>query len=176
MTTNFSSVASGVIDSCGHTARNVLVICTSGSQRLVDEVNSRWETAVHGRGAPLSDELRGDLVTAVKEITGYYAAGIKKVAGGAETLVNAATGLASGALDYVATSVGKLEDTLDTQVMPRIAPIAMPTARASLDLAQALAGRSERFAARVMGAHDAEAKPVRPTRKAASKRTRRSAA
>jgi hypothetical protein len=175
-TPTLSSVASGVIDSYGHTARNVLAACTGGSQRLVDKVNSRWETTVQKRATPLSDKLRGDLVSAGKEVTGYYAAGIKKMAGGAETLVNTATELVSGALDFVAASAGKLDAAFDTQVLPRITPIAMPTARASLDLAEALAGRSQRLAARVIGADDADDDKIestKPARKPASKRTRR---
>lgn len=159
-TSTLSSVAIDAIDSCGHAAQNVIAAYSGGNKRLVDGATTRWQSMVERRGARLSDRLQGDLVAAGNEAIGYYATGYKRLSDSAAVIVNTATRLASGVLGAVATSAANLEAVLDVRLLPRVAPIAMPTARASLDLANTLLKQSGKLSARVNPA-DVEVAAVR---------------
>ena len=90
MSKSLSTVATAVIESYGNTAINLINAYRVGGERVIGFVDQRFEAAVNVGAAPLSQELRANLIGAEKRVSGYYVKGLQIGSDRAESAVGSA--------------------------------------------------------------------------------------
>ena len=88
MNTNFSTVATQLIDGFDQAAHQAIGLYRDGGERIATAAKQRWDAALKESSPQLSAETRKNAVHAQKVIGGYYTKGIDLAASGAEVAVD----------------------------------------------------------------------------------------
>jgi len=103
MNTNFSTVATQLIDGFDQTAHQVIGLYRDGGERIAAAAKQRWDAALKESSPQLSAETRKNATHAQKVIGGYYVKGIDLAASGAEVAVDTLVQAARTAVQRAAT-------------------------------------------------------------------------
>lgn len=169
---SLSSVTTGLINTCGSTAKNVVNACRVGNERAADIVEQRWESAVMKSAESLSVEVRNNALAAQKKISAYYVKGIRLSSDGAESAISRAVELAATAVLQVAANASAFEKTTGNQALNKIAVAAVPAAVAVSKVAEKIEARSTQL---VNAAHGNKDGKVAATVSAVKRRARKAA-
>lgn len=168
---NLATVTTDLIECYGNTAKNVISAYRVGSERAVDVVSQRWETAVEASAKRLSIEVRDNALAAQKKLGAYYIKGIAFTTTGADAAVSKAVELAAKGVQQVAANAVAFQIATGTSALDRIAVAAVPAAVAVSKVAGKIEQQTSAWVKTAAGAK-AEAKPARAAR---APRTRKAA-
>jgi hypothetical protein len=170
---SLSHVAIDVVEAMRKTARNMIGGAGVGVHRVIHAVDARFETTVQNRTGLLSPKLREDLVVAQREVTGYYAAGLRSLVGSVSSIVNTGFDVASNQIKRLSSNAEKFETEFVPRTMNSFTRLTMPAAQITRETSKKLADTSGYVAGRIQG--EAETLPVAVPRTAARKKGRRAA-
>jgi len=176
---NLSSVATAVIESYGNTALNLINAYRVGGERIVGFVDQRFEAAVNVGAAPLSQELRANLIGAEKRVSGYYVKGLQIGTDRAESVVGSAVELANKGVDRIAANAGRFDQATNFGALELINRVALPAAEAVSQVVERIEEGSSQLAKKVAGKPavvKAVAKKAKTVRKAVAKTAKKAAA
>ena len=139
---NLSSVTTGLINTYGSTARNVVNAYRVGNERVAGILDQRWESAVMKSAKNLSAEVRNNAIAAQKKINGYYVKGITLSSDGAEIAISRAVELAAKGVSQVAANASAFEKATGNKSLNKIALAAVPAAVAVSKVAEKIEARS----------------------------------
>jgi hypothetical protein len=103
MNTNFSTVATQLIDGFDQTAHQFIGLYRDGGERIAAAAKQRWDAALKESSPQLSAETRKNATHAQKVIGGYYVKGIDLAASGAEVAVDTLVQAARTAVERAST-------------------------------------------------------------------------
>jgi hypothetical protein len=148
---NLSTVASDVITSYGKTAVNVINAYRVGGQRAIGYFDQRFENVLNRRVLPLSTNVRGNIVTMEKTISGYYVKGIQLSSGGAESVVNTVVDLAGKSVERIAANATTFDKAYGTSALDKLSSVVLPGAHIVSKLVDRIEQRATQVAAKVAG-------------------------
>jgi hypothetical protein len=156
MAHDLASLTTDLIESYGNTAKNIIAAARAGNERAVKAATSRWEAAV--AAAPkLSDEVRGNAVSAQQKIGAYYLHGIALSADGADTAVAKAVEIATKGVQQAAANASAFEKATSISALSKLAEATIPAAEAVSKVVGRLESRSSAFAVYAAGGNIARA-------------------
>jgi hypothetical protein len=176
---NLSSVATAVIESYGNTAMNLINAYRAGGERMIGFVDQRFEAAVNAGAAPLSQELRSNLIGTEKRISGYYAKGLQFGTDRAESVVGSAVDLANKGVDRIAANAERFDQATNIGALEMINRVALPAAEAVSQVVVRIEEGSSQLAKKVAGKPavvKAAAKQARTVKKAVAKTAKKATA
>lgn len=169
---SLSSVTTGLINTYGSTAKNLVNAYRMGNERVAGIVDQRWESAVMKSSKKLSVEVRKNALAAEKKISGYYVKGITLSSDGAEFAISRAVALAAKGVEQVAANASAFEKATGNKALNKIALAAVPAAVAVSKVAEKIEARSTQLVKTAQGAKGAK---VAATVSAVKRRTRKAA-
>ena len=169
---NLSSVTTGLINTYGSTAKNVVNAYRMGNERVAGIVDQRWESAVMKSARNLSAEVRKNAIAAQKKINGYYVKGITLSSDGAEFAIGRAVELAAKGVLQVAANANAFEKATGNKSLNKIAVAAVPAAVAVSKIAEKIEARSTQLVKAAQGNLGGK---VAPTVSAVKRRARKAA-
>lgn len=172
MSKNLSSVATAVIESYGNTAMNLINAYRVGGERMIGFVDQRFEAAVNVGAAPLSPELRSNLIGTEKRISGYYVKGLQFGTDRAESVVGSAVDLANKGVDRIAANAERFDQATKIGALDMINRVALPAAEAMSQVVVRIEEGSSQLAKKVAGKPavvKAAAKQAKTLKKAVAK-------
>lgn len=147
---NLSSVTASVIDSYGHTARNVISVYRVGGARVIDFVDQRFEAVVNTTGtAGLGEGLRSNLIGTQQRLSGYTTKSLHYGSDRAASVVDAAVDLAHRGARRIAANAERFDQATGLGALEAIHRVALPAATAVSQFAQRIERGSSRLAQRV---------------------------
>lgn len=176
---NLSSVATAVIESYGNTAINLINAYRVGGERVIGFVDQRFEAAVNVGAAPLSQELRANLIGAEKRVSGYYAKGLQIGTDRAESAVGSAVELVNKGVDRIAANAERFDQATKIGALDMINRVALPAAEAVSQVVVRIEEGSSQLAKKVAGKPavvKAVAKKAKAVKKAVAKTVRKAPA
>jgi hypothetical protein len=176
---NLSSVATAVIESYGNTAMNLINAYRVGGERMIGFVDQRFEAAVNVGAAPLSPELRSNLIGAEKRVSGYYVKGLQFGTDRAESVVGIAVDLANKGVDRIAANAERFDQATNIGALDMINRVALPAAEAVSQVVVRIEEGSSQLAKKVAGKPaivKAAAKQVKTVKKAVAKTAKKATA
>jgi hypothetical protein len=172
-TQNLSSVAFDVVGQYNQAGKQLVRAYRVGSDRAVDAVNARFESAVNARPLALvSDTIKANLIGAEKKLTGVVSRGVNLGANGAEFTINQAARVANGSIERMVNVGERVESVIGATAVQRVNTLALPAATMSLQIANFVAQSSKFLSERVTGVEEV----VAPAKKAAKKVAKKPAA
>ena len=178
-TKNLSSVATTVIESYGNTAINLINAYRVGGERVIGFVDQRFEAAVNVGAAPLSQELRANLIGAEKRVSGYYVKGLQIGSDRAESVVGTAVDLANKGVDRIAANAERFDQATKIGALDMINRVALPAAEAVSQVVVRIEEGSSQLAKKVAGKPavvKAAAKKAKTVKKAVAKTAKKAVA
>ena len=173
-TQNLSAVTTGLIQSYGNTARNVINAYRVGSERAMGYVDQRWTSAVMNTGERLTAEVRNNAMAAQKKLSGYYAKGLTLTTDSADTAIAKAVELAAKGVQQVAANAARFEKSTGVTALNKLAVAAVPAAQSISKVAVKIEAQSSQLVNTVAGKKSAvsaaSVKRVSPFRKARARR------
>ncbi len=179
MSKNLSTVATAVIESYGNTALNLINAYRVGGERIIGFVDQRFEAAVNVGAAPLSPELRSNLIGAEKRVSGYYVKGLQFGTDRAESVVGSAVDLANKGVDRIAANAERFDQATKIGALDMINRVALPAAEAVSQVVVRIEEGSSQLAKKVAGKPavvKAAAKQARTVKKAVAKTAKKATA
>ena len=101
-TTEFTSTATGLIDTFGENARKVIAAYREGGEHLGQLAEQRWKAALKEASPKLTPETRRNAAHAKAVFGGYYARSLQMSASGAEVVVKTLIEVATTAVERAA--------------------------------------------------------------------------
>ena len=98
----FTSVATGLVETFGSTARGVIAAYLEGGERLGDLASRRWNAALKETSPRLTPETRKNAAHAKEVFGGYYARGLQLSASGAVVAVDTLVQVTTTAIERAA--------------------------------------------------------------------------
>jgi len=151
MSKSLSTVATAVIESYGNTAINLINAYRVGGERVIGFVDQRFEAAVNVGAAPLSQELRANLIGAEKRVSGYYVKGLQIGSDRAESAVGTAVDLANKGVDRIAANAERFDQATKIGALDMINRVALPAAEAVSQVVVRIEEGSSQLAKKVAG-------------------------
>jgi hypothetical protein len=151
MSKSLSTVATAVIESYGNTAINLINAYRVGGERVIGFVDQRFEAAVNVGAAPLSQELRANLIGAEKRVSGYYVKGLQIGSDRAESAVGTAVDLANKGVDRIAANAERFDQATKIGALDMINRVALPAAEAVSQVVERIEEGSSQLAKKVAG-------------------------
>ena len=173
MSKSLSTVATAVIESYGNTALNLINAYRAGGERMIGFVDQRFEAAVNVGAAPLSPELRSNLIGAEKRVSGYYVKGLQIGTDRAESVVGSAVDLANKGVDRIAANAERFDQATKIGALDMINRVALPAAEAVSQVVVRIEEGSSQLAKKVAGKPavvKAAAKKAKTVKKAVAKK------
>ena len=173
MSKSLSTVATAVIESYGNTALNLINAYRAGGERMIGFVDQRFEAAVNVGAAPLSPELRSNLIGAEKRVSGYYVKGLQIGTDRAESVVGSAVDLANKGVDRIAANAERFDQATKIGALDMINRVALPAAKAVSQVVVRIEEGSSQLAKKVAGKPavvKAAAKKAKTVKKAVAKK------
>ena len=173
MSKSLSTVATAVIESYGNTALNLINAYRAGGERMIGFVDQRFEAAVNVGAAPLSPELRSNLIGAEKRVSGYYVKGLQIGTDRAESVVGSAVDLANKGVDRIAANAERFDQATKIGALEMINRVALPAAKAVSQVVVRIEEGSSQLAKKVAGKPavvKAAAKKAKTVKKAVAKK------
>ena len=173
MSKSLSTVATAVIESYGNTALNLINAYRAGGERMIGFVGQRFEAAVNVGAAPLSPELRSNLIGAEKRVSGYYVKGLQIGTDRAESVVGSAVDLANKGVDRIAANAERFDQATKIGALDMINRVALPAAKAVSQVVVRIEEGSSQLAKKVAGKPavvKAAAKKAKTVKKAVAKK------
>lgn len=159
---NLSAATTDLIETYGNTAKNVINAYRVGGERLVGFMDQRWERALEKSASRLSNEVRGNALSAQKKISGYYAQGISMTTAGADAVVSKAVQLAGKGVQQAAANASQFEKRTGVTALHSVAQAVVPAVDAVHKVACAIEQRSGRLVNRISGqVADVKVAPVK---------------
>ena len=179
MSKSLSTVATAVIESYGNTAINLINAYRVGGERVIGFVDQRFEAAVNVGAAPLSQELRANLIGAEKRVSGYYVKGLQIGTDRAESVVGSAVDLANKGVDRIAANAERFDQATKIGALDMINRVALPAAEAVSQVVVRIEEGSSQLAKKVAGKPavvKAAAKKAKTVKKAVAKTAKKAVA
>jgi hypothetical protein len=179
MSKSLSTVATAVIESYGNTAINLINAYRVGGERVIGFVDQRFEAAVNVGAAPLSQELRANLIGAEKRVSGYYVKGLQIGSDRAESVVGTAVDLANKGVDRIAANAERFDQATKIGALDMINRVALPAAEAVSQVVVRIEEGSSQLAKKVAGKPavvKAAAKKAKTVKKAVAKTAKKAVA
>jgi hypothetical protein len=179
MSKSLSTVATAVIESYGNTALNLINAYRAGGERMIGFVDQRFEAAVNVGAAPLSPELRSNLIGAEKRVSGYYVKGLQIGTDRAESVVGSAVDLANKGVDRIAANAERFDQATKIGALDMINRVALPAAEAVSQVVVRIEEGSSQLAKKVAGKPavvKAAAKKAKTVKKAVAKTAKKAVA
>jgi len=185
-TQNLSSVAFNVVDQYSEAGKTLVRAYRVGSERAVNAVTTRFESAVNARSLPLVTEtVKANLIGAEQKIAGVVARGVTLGANGADFTIDQVARVANGGIERLSSAGARVEKVIGATAAQKVNTLALPAATVSLQIASFVAESSKFLSERVTGVEDIVVAPAKraakkvaktkPAAKRASRRTTRSA-
>lgn len=173
---NLSAATTDLIETYGNTAKNVINAYRVGGERVIGFMDQRWEAALQKSASRLSNEVRGNALSAQKKISSYYTQGISMTTAGADAIVSKAVQLAGKGVQQAAANASQFEKSTGVTALHTVAKAVAPAVDAVQKLASSIEHQSSRLVNRIAGKSAdvkvAAVKRVTPFKKA---RTRKAA-
>ena len=98
----FTSTTTGLVETFGSTARNVIAAYLEGGERLGDLASKRWNAALKETSPQLTAETRKNAAHAKEVFGGYYSRGLQLSASGAVVAVDTLVQVTTTAIERAA--------------------------------------------------------------------------
>ena len=173
-TQNLSAVTTGLIQSYGNTARNVINAYRVGNERAMGYVDQRWTSAVMNTGERLTAEVRNNALAAQKKLSSYYAKGLALTTDSADTAIAKAVELAAKGVQQIAANAARFEKSTGVTALNKLAVAVVPAAQGISKVAVKIEAQSSQLVNTVAGKKSAvsaaSVKRVSPFRQARARR------
>lgn len=167
---SLTAITHDLIESYGKTAKNVITAYRAGNARAVGLMDKSWASAVDKASARLSEEVRGNAVTAQKKFTGLYSSAVTVTSEGADTAIGKVVEYAGKGVRQMAANASRFEKATGLTALNSLADAAIPAARIVVDLAAKMEAKSSTLASKVAGpAVNVKVKVAKVNRAAAKK-------
>lgn len=170
---SLSHLTQEIVVSYGNSARNVIDAYRAGSERLVDYLEQRWDSAFNASKAQLSTETRQNARAAQRVAGAFYTRGLSVATAGANQVVDQLVRLAAQGIAQASANADRLEGKTGAMAVNLLSQVVTPAAQAAGKLAQQVEQKTASWA--TQWAHDATVVAV-PKRSTPYRRARKSQA
>jgi hypothetical protein len=149
--TQFSTVATDLIESYGNTVQHVIDAYRAGAQRVASVLDQRWSRAFDESRSQLSDETADNASAAKDLVSGYYSKGLAVTSRTAQDVVAQVVKLAGTGVQRAASNAQAIEVRTGFNGLSKLAEVSLPSVVALNTLASQLEQRSAVLARKVAG-------------------------
>jgi hypothetical protein len=171
-----NAVALDVVGQYGLIGKNLVAAYRLGTQRVVSQINDRYNSIVKSSSLPLVDSsIRTSVVAANQQFVSMIVGGVTRATEQADLAIDRITEGTQQGIKRLGEVGQRLEAVVGAPVVDTLTKLNMPAAQVSLQIAGRLAEGSKRLAERVAGveaavvAEAAEQSEAKPRAKRASK-------
>lgn len=148
---NLSTVATGLIECYGNTAKNVIDAYRTGGERVVTVLEQRWNAALKQSRSQLTDEVAKNASAAQLAFSVYYTKGLTQTTKSAELVVSQLVKLAEAGVERVAANASLFEEKTGLNTLNMIAEVTKPGAVALAEFASRMEEKSAVLASKIAG-------------------------
>lgn len=148
---NLSTVATGLIECYGSTAKNVIDAYRTGGERVVTVLEQRWNAALKQSRSQLTDEVAKNASAAQLAFSVYYTKGLTQTTKSAELVVSQLVKLAEADVERVAANASLFEEKTGLNTLNMIAEVTKPGAVALAEFASRMEEKSAVLASKIAG-------------------------
>ena len=176
-TQTLSAIAIDVVDQYHAAGKHLVHAYRAGTERAVGAVNERFATAVNTRALPLvTAPVKASVIEAQRQVADFVAFGLGLGANGADITIDQVSRRVASGIERVSSATTKVESVIGANAFDKVGVLALPVARVSLEVANAVAAGTKRLSERVAGEPEVVAAPVKKAaRKTAARKTTRRA-
>ena len=160
---HLSHVAADLVGCYGNTAKNVIDAYRSGGERVVSELEKRWNAALKHSRSQLTGEVAKNATAAQLAFSTLYSKGLTKTTEGAELLVNQLVKLAEASIERVAANASRFEEKTGLGTLNTLAQVSKPGVVAWSEFAAKMEEKSAALASKIAGDNIATATVKRTT-------------
>ncbi|WP_341912902.1 hypothetical protein [Polaromonas sp. YR568] len=158
---NLSTVAADLIESYGNTAKNVIDAYRAGGERVVSELEQRWNRALKQSRSELSAEVAKNATAAQLAFSALYSKGLTLSSDGAEQVVSQLVKLAETGVERAAANAALFEEKTGVSTLATLAQATAPGALALSKLAAQIEQKTADLAGKIAGDDATTVKPKR---------------
>jgi len=172
---SLSAIAIDVVDQYHAAGKHLVHAYRAGTERAVGAVNERFASALNTRALPLvTAPVKASVIEAQRQVADFVAFGLGLGANGADITIDQVSRRVASGIERVSGVTTKVESVIGANAFDKVGVLALPAARLSLELANAVAHGTKRLSERVAGEPEVVAAPAKKAaRKTARKTTRR---
>lgn len=173
-TQSLSSVTHDVVEQYAKIGKIVSGTYRSGVTRLLTGAHSRYVSFLGGRMLPLvGDSMKTSLIGVQKRMARAIEGGIVAGTGRVDQVIDLVSGSVNGGITRIAATVGRVESTLKTTAISKVAKLALPVAEVSLTIANRAVDGTKGLSARAIGVEDEVSDAVATTEHVARRAPRK---
>lgn len=140
---SLSTVANGLIESYGKTARNVIDACHAGGERVVSQLEQRWNLALIQSRTELSAETMKNASAAQFAFSAYYIKGLMMTIQGVRQVVGQLVKAAEAGVEHASA----FEEKAGVTTLTTFSKVTAPGVRVICELASKIASNGVTTAA-----------------------------
>ena len=144
---SLSTVANGLIESYGSTARNMIDACDAGGERVVSQLEQRWNLALIQSRTELSAETMKNASAAQFAFSAYYIKGLMMTIQGVRQVVGQLVKAAEAGVEHAAANASAFEEKADVTTLTTFSKVTAPGVRVICELASKIASNGVTTAA-----------------------------
>lgn len=147
--TTITTLSQQTVDLYADAARAIVGAYRSGTQRMLERVEGRLETGLSNERIAISAPLKQSLIQAERQIAGLVRASLHGVAAVADSVVSAASNVATTGVKTIAAAGAQVQQSLPGDTANVIAALNLPVAQMSHDVAARVAGTVRKVSERI---------------------------
>jgi hypothetical protein len=177
-TQNIGTLAIGVVDQYHAAGKSLVQAYRAGTARALGAFTRRFAAALNARELPLvSAPVKASVIDAQQQVAQFVAYGFGLPAAGADITIDQLTRRVSSGIERATQAGAKVESLVGASTLDKVGVFALPVARLSLEVANAVAEGSKRLSQRLAAepvvVETPAEKPARKTpRKPSARRAR----
>jgi len=148
---NLSTVACDLIESYGNTAKNVIDAYRAGGERVVSELEQRWNRALKESSTQLTAETVKNASAAQLAFSVYYTKGLSLTTNGAQQVVSQLVKMLEDGVERAAANAALFEEKTGVSMLTTLANATAPGAAVLSKLATQTEQKTAELAGKIAG-------------------------